>query len=151
MNKDEFAAYMRHRYAENRSKAVILFGGKCVRCGSQEQLEFDHVNREEKTFNIANLWRNSWSRIEIELRKCQLLCWRCHQEKSKPELAKISSDASIDRVRNAKHIVHCIMCGKEIIRMTWRLKQRPRSCCSRKCASLFARRLRSEVVITRAF
>lgn len=74
--------YQRKRLARTRAEAVGRFGGKCCKCGSTNRLEFDHIDRAKKSFNISNIW--SW-RAEIreaELSKCQLLCRDCHAAKT---------------------------------------------------------------------
>ncbi len=53
----------------------------CVKCGSVENLELDHIDPETKV-NHA-IW--SWSEVRRneELAKCQVLCEVCHLEKTK--------------------------------------------------------------------
>ena len=72
------------RRIEKRGKAIDLFDGTCARCGSENDLEFDHVNadREGDTHLLSQLWGSSWTRILKELEKCQLLCKSCHSLKS---------------------------------------------------------------------
>ncbi len=60
--------------------------GPCVRCGSTENLEVDHISRRSK---IAHrVWSWSKRRRDRELSKCQVLCKPCHLEKSRAELSK---------------------------------------------------------------
>jgi len=61
-------------------------GGKCVRCGSIENLEFDHIIKETKSFTIASsLTRFNIEKLILEVDKCQLLCRPCHITKSHEE------------------------------------------------------------------
>src|ERR1700733_8093811 len=73
--------------ARRREKGLALLGGKCVRCGSTRDLEFDHIDPNSKapqlrSIHMGNFWSWSWKRIEQELAKCQLLCSGCHQLKT---------------------------------------------------------------------
>lgn len=63
---------------KKRLWAINLLGGKCVRCGSTERLEFDHIVPEEKSFNIAHIITYRKEKIIPELNKCRLLCKPCH-------------------------------------------------------------------------
>jgi 5-methylcytosine-specific restriction endonuclease McrA len=82
-NSNEYmAAYMLRRYHERRAEAVAALGGKCVRCGSIEDLQLDHRDPADKSFNIGKLWSVSRVRYLAELAKCQLLCAECHTNKT---------------------------------------------------------------------
>lgn len=71
------------RYAERIIWAVALLGGKCNKCGSCDDLQFDHIDPKAKSFTITTRIRD-WG-IETlipELVKCQLLCGSCHRLKT---------------------------------------------------------------------
>lgn len=86
-NKADYNAYMKDymlaRYHERRAEALALLGGFCVRCGSDEDLNFDHIDRDTKAFPISKLWSVSRVRFLSEIAKCQILCVPCHKEKTK--------------------------------------------------------------------
>ena len=82
-------SYCKHCYNENRKKArnslkqraVEALGGKCQVCGYDkclQALEFHHLDPKEKDFEISG--KGSWDKIEIELKKCVLLCSNYHKE-----------------------------------------------------------------------
>ena len=75
-------AYMAARYERRRAAAVADLGGCCAKCGSVENLEFDHKRKDNKFKTIAQIWSYSEERFWAEVRKCQLLCQECHQKKS---------------------------------------------------------------------
>lgn len=87
MGAKDYNAYMRvymlNRYHEKRKQAVERLGGKCVDCGSTENLEFDHEDSETKAFDVAKIWSYKQERFEAELAKCVLRCKSCHIEKSR--------------------------------------------------------------------
>lgn len=80
------ATYMLERYHRRRAKAVELLGGKCVRCGATEELEFDHIERGLKSGEVAKWFTQGEAKLKAELVKCQLLCRPCHIEKTRSEM-----------------------------------------------------------------
>ncbi len=77
--------YMKDRYKRRRYESIVALGGKCVKCGSIEDLEFDHIDRMNKTFTIGNGSSFSDKRWDEEVSKCQLLCHDCHVDKHRSE------------------------------------------------------------------
>jgi len=66
-----------------KQKAIDLLGGKCQICGyskCERAMVFHHKNMEEKKFNFSGSWSKAWTELEEELKKCVLLCNRCHEE-----------------------------------------------------------------------
>jgi hypothetical protein len=74
--------YMNRRYKERRALALELLGGKCVKCESTEKLEFDHINRSQKSMTFERMVGVSMERFMAELIKGQLLCSPCHKLKT---------------------------------------------------------------------
>jgi 5-methylcytosine-specific restriction endonuclease McrA len=52
----------------------------CVKCGSVERLELDHIDPETKVTNSVWSWADE--KRNIELAKCQILCHECHKQKT---------------------------------------------------------------------
>ena len=52
-------------------------------CGSNQDLEIDHKDKSEKSFNIG--LRLSVKNNKKELDKCQILCSICHNQKTSKE------------------------------------------------------------------
>ncbi len=79
--------YQKQREQTKRDKVHEIVGENCWICdyGGKEKrqvLDFHHIDRSAKKFalhtrNIANL---SWKSVTEEIRKCCLLCCRCHRE-----------------------------------------------------------------------
>lgn len=55
----------------------------CVRCGSSDDLQLDHIDPSTKVDH--KVWNWSQTRREIELAKCQVLCADCHKVKTHME------------------------------------------------------------------
>lgn len=71
------------RYHKLKKKYTDKLGGKCACCNNTTNLEFDHIDRNNKEFDVSqNILCKAQSEIESELEKCQLLCHSCHVEKS---------------------------------------------------------------------
>lgn len=84
MNSNEYMRnYMRERWKKRRSDAIELLGGVCVKCGSIDNLEFDHIDSTKKSFSITKNHSMNKKQWDEELKKCQLLCSDCHSEKTK--------------------------------------------------------------------
>lgn len=75
----DMAVYMAERRSKRRNDLIKLFGGKCKTCGSTEELEFNHLDRTAKLFNLSgSALDKSWQTILEEAAKCELVCNRCH-------------------------------------------------------------------------
>jgi 5-methylcytosine-specific restriction endonuclease McrA len=76
------------RYKLDRKRRLTAewkkrLGGVCVKCGTTERLEFDHIDptsKIEEPYKVLMQWPED--RIASELSKCQLLCRSCHSKKS---------------------------------------------------------------------
>jgi hypothetical protein len=83
--RDRYNAYMRvymtARYHRRRAMAIALLGGKCVECGTTENLELDHIDPASKTFNVGSRTVSEARYLE-ELKLCQLLCTHHHKIKT---------------------------------------------------------------------
>ena len=79
---EKLPKWKRH-YLKRRGEAIKFLGGKCVICMSEDNLEFDHIDPEQKSFYVGVVLTHSWTKIEPELKKCQLLCHDCHRTKSR--------------------------------------------------------------------
>lgn len=81
------ACYARVRRERIRDRLAALCGVKCLLCGYGDRerfgaLEFHHVDAGAKLFavNAGNAHSRSRAALDEEVRKCVLLCCRCHRE-----------------------------------------------------------------------
>lgn len=82
-------SYMKNRWESRRLEAIAKLGGKCVKCGTAQQLEFDHIKPETKKMTIARASSMNERFFWEEVAKCQLLCKRHHVEKTASEIGAV--------------------------------------------------------------
>lgn len=82
MKKEEIKIYNSKRYKERRDKYINQLGGKCVNCETSDNLEFDHINPSDKSFDIGEYLKGDEDKLKTEILKCQLLCKTCHKKKT---------------------------------------------------------------------
>lgn len=86
--------------------AKDYLGGRCIKCGSVKNLQFDHIDRATKEFDVSRMFRNRARKDLIsELNKCQLLCKPCHDEKTSREMG-VDHGGGLSGKRNCK----CALC-----------------------------------------
>lgn len=69
------ARMMQQIYEYKEKYPCSVCGEKDVRC-----LVFHHTNPKEKENKIQKLANYSWGRIEVEIKKCIILCQNCHRK-----------------------------------------------------------------------
>jgi hypothetical protein len=68
-----------------QDKLYAIVGEACLVCGYQKgrkMLDFHHVDSKHKRFslNVRNVSNLSWSKVLEEVKKCIVVCCRCHRE-----------------------------------------------------------------------
>lgn len=56
-------------------------------------LEFDHIDRDTKSYNICDMGGYSWQLIQTEIDKCRVLCKVCHCKHTGKQNRKENYDA----------------------------------------------------------
>ena len=79
-NKDHLNKLAKENRLKRKAIMIEMLGGKCVDCGTTENLQFDHMDPSKKSFNISCVLSE---RMLTELEKCELRCGDCHLEKTK--------------------------------------------------------------------
>lgn len=123
MNSNAYMAeYMRQRYHSLRAEGIALLGGRCVRCGSTDDLQFDHIDPATKTLDIGRRW-SSRPKFLAELAKCQLLCGEHHRAKTSAEQS-VEHGGGLTGKRNCR----CALCAplKRARQRVYRQAQRER-------------------------
>lgn len=79
------SSYNLSRYYRIKAEFIQRLGGVCVVCGTEKDLEFDHIDPDTKLYTIGEIMLHARSKVEAEVDKCQLLCKEHHLEKSMRE------------------------------------------------------------------
>ena len=106
--------YFRNYYKDRKQKYIDLLGGKCSVCGSTDQLQFHHTDRNSKDIAIGKLMNYSKTKVETELSKCVLLCRRCHIKTHKEDGTWDTREGvpvTGEKHPKAKHVL-CVETGK---------------------------------------
>lgn len=79
--------YMRkhaaEKYTRRRTEWIERLGGCCVRCGSDQNLHFDHIDASTKKYDVGKIIAtHAEEKVASEMTKCQLLCQPCHIQKT---------------------------------------------------------------------
>ena len=67
-----------------RRRAEWFADKHCVKCGSTDELQLDHIDPKTKVNN--SIWSWSVARRVVELEKCQVLCYPCHKVKTREQV-----------------------------------------------------------------
>jgi hypothetical protein len=81
-NREKINKSVRNLKSKKKETLLEHLGGKCCGCGSAENLQFDHIDRTQKSFTIGKSWGYTLEKLLEEADKCQLLCKECHQYKT---------------------------------------------------------------------
>lgn len=76
-------------WIKKRRDEWLAQNGPCKKCGSTEQLEVDHIDPSTKALNPTYIWSRKKADRDLELAKCQVLCRKCHKQKTVIEFTKI--------------------------------------------------------------
>lgn len=117
--------YMANRRARRLADLRQMLGGKCARCGTTDDLQFDHVDPSTKTFEISGRKLDGpWDDLLAEVAKCQLLCEPCHIKKTAEDRPECPHGAW----RYRRYGCRCVTCeaGTKVGRERWNETRRQR-------------------------
>lgn len=129
-----------------KDRIVEAMGGECVCCGYNKchsAMDLHHISPTEKEFAFSDIMARprAWSILVEELRKCVLVCNRCHREihsnVTKLPDDIIPFDESFADYRS-KEVTYCLICGNE--------KDNHNITCSKKCAAKRSRKVDWELI-----
>lgn len=109
-----------------KQRMIDAMGGQCSICGYSrcpEALAFHHLDPSQKDFGFGAMRANpkSWPKIVEELRKCVLVCARCHIEvhagmTKVPDNHPVFNEDYVDYKKLLKEpeiTDECAICGKQ--------------------------------------
>jgi|688.fasta_scaffold964711_1 hypothetical protein len=84
-NKYSYQQSCKKRRDKRKKDLVLIFGGKCIKCGYDKNLHnlcFHHRDPTTKLFevNVQKLASKKWEVLLEEAKKCDLLCFHCHND-----------------------------------------------------------------------
>ena len=101
--------YLRKRWKARKEVAMDHLGGVCVRCGTKENLAFDHIDPTTKYQQVSRMSTASEERFWNEVAKCQLLCTECHRLKTLDDLGQKDARKMHGTLSSYKYC-HCALC-----------------------------------------
>ena len=107
---DKKRAYQLAWVTKRRQAWIDDQGGVCAKCGSNENLEVDHIDPKLKTMQPAAIWSRSDAVRSKELANCQVLCYDCHLKKS--AIDRAPEHGTHDRYASIVHRCRCDLCTK---------------------------------------
>lgn len=125
-----------------KKRIVRAMGGKCVCCGYDKcdnALDLHHIDPTKKELSFGKIRSNarSWRRIVDELRKCVLVCCRCHAEihAGVRQLPKQTArfDENFVEYKEPAKVDNCPICQNK--------KPTYKKTCSRSCAAKKSRKV----------
>jgi hypothetical protein len=129
--------------SNTKIRIVEAMGGKCVICDYNKcnrGLDLHHLNPEEKEFGFGRIMSRpcSWKKIIKELRKCVLICCRCHAEVHDgitiiPVNVNRFDEKYVEYKENKKDMDKCPICHKP--------KKKYNKTCSYSCAAKLSRKV----------
>ena len=128
--------YTLWRQITAKKRAVAYLGGVCRKCKYDKciaALSFHHRDPNEKEFSWDEIRNRSWSIIEAELDKCDLLCCNCHMEHHWDEQAFLDAEKAVEEAQKRRFFPLprrvCEYCEK-----TFKPKRSEQIYCSRRCS-----------------
>lgn len=86
IKRKEYLRSYQKNWMKSRRQEWIKANGPCKHCSSWENLEVDHIKRENKTMRTSSIWGRKQEVREKELSHCQVLCKPCHLVKTLSEV-----------------------------------------------------------------
>ena len=112
-------------WIKSRREQWLRENGPCTKCGSNFNLQVDHVFPELKVSH--RIWSMTKSKREVELKKCQVLCEDCHKLKTRMDYRRL--------------VTHC-PAGHEYTQENTRIKKGTNKRTCKSCDKEYRRRRR---------
>jgi hypothetical protein len=103
----EYLKNYQRRWVNKRRQNWINENGPCKSCDSNKELEVDHKNPFDKTYEPSSIWSLCKEKRDIELAKCQVLCQKCHAKKSALERRHVFRSYDKLRIKSPEGMAWC--------------------------------------------
>jgi len=84
-NKQDMNRYLKEYYEKKKAIIRAAKSVPCADCGKSYPhyvMDFDHIN-DDKVANVNELRRRgSIAKLELEIKKCEVVCANCHRERT---------------------------------------------------------------------
>lgn len=83
--KEQLRKANRDYRSRRRARLLAFLGGRCVTCGTEENLSFDHIHNDRawNTRKLGSLQRLVMLEKEAEVGVLQILCLACNTRKQR--------------------------------------------------------------------
>lgn len=82
--REQQREYLKNRRREHKIRVVEYYGNQCHDCKTQYEpcvYDLHHIDPTEKEFGLAQYLDRRWEKIQVELKKCVMLCANCHRKR----------------------------------------------------------------------
>jgi hypothetical protein len=97
-------------YKAERRAQWILDNGPCAWCGTWEDLEVDHIDPSTKTIRTSLIWQTNEEQRVAELAGCQVLCKKCHRQKTTIEAESKVQHGTLHMYNSPRYKCRCDAC-----------------------------------------
>lgn len=106
MDRKEYMRKYQLEWMRKRRQDWIDENGPCVHCGSDQDLEVDHIDASTKVWTPAKIWSRKQEDRDAELAKCQVLCEDCHKKKTLKSREHARGEAMNLNVLNKELVIY---------------------------------------------
>ena len=107
--------YIQNYRKKRKQLGLEMLGGKCCKCNSEKDLQFDHIDPRTKVNEISSMFTTNIEVFVREIHKCQLLCYPCRLKKSLDNKDYLINRESWKHGKSGyiNHKCRCEICKKE--------------------------------------
>ena len=122
-----------------KRRAQWFLGKVCFLCGSMEGLEIHHTDPSQKESN--SVWSWSEERRNEELKKCIVLCYRCHKSAHSKLVRELAAKTNIHGTKKMYSSVFACRC--DLCKEAWRVYRVEERASKKYADPMYRRKIRS--------
>ncbi len=89
--RQQYIRKYQREWLTRRRQQWLVENGPCRQCGASNDLQIDHINPADKKLHARGLFSRTEKVRLDELSKCQVLCKKCHNIKTKKDLSEMQT------------------------------------------------------------